>query len=264
MQNSNDSAYGEMYLHQNNDTGTLYSFRLTYPTGSMELDLDTLESINVHDHIVMLTSRKRKWCVIVSIPIDDEIRGLQQCVKYCNYLCELTLRMKALANDYYYAGVYTAMEKEEEKSYLKHNSQALLPIPTPFELVEASVEDRHFDEASRNKILSTKCIFCLTEKRNSNADYYIHPYVPLSYAGDALAMCDACLGEWQHHRKSATERCELILEGEENEEICAVCSDTHIEIIMCSSCVRSFCNSCLRQVQLTIIKCILLTCTVCC
>lgn len=62
-------------------------------------------------------------------------------------------------------------------------------------------------------------------------------------------MCHICLYNWEQYRETAKENGDLVLKGEVNEEICAICSDSPEEdMIMCSSCPRTYCNPCLRRV----------------
>ena len=242
-----EEIQGELNLFQIEDTHHILKFQPFNAFNNYSFDIDDITTIDPEKRTVDCLVQNDS--VQIRIPQYDAIVKFQECVEYCRSLCHLTLRMRAIARDYYFAGVYSAMANDAEHALLNFSVPKLLTRHQPFEIVEVSANDKTFDEAARNRILSTKCIFCQVEKRNApTVDYFIHPYVPSNSAGDSIAMCDHCLIEWQRYRQAAAQRNELILEGEENEEICAICSDTPTEIVMCSACVRSFCNSCLAQV----------------
>lgn len=60
-----------------------------------------------------------------------------------------------------------------------------------------------------------------------------------------IFMCINCLKNWKLYRDHAIHESRLVLPGEVNEELCAVCSDCPQKIILCSACQRSYCDSCL-------------------
>jgi hypothetical protein len=243
---------GKLSLAQISDTHHVIRFNRDDGDKSRDclaFDLEDGVEIRHSDRVVIVKDIDSDRVIVFIIPSADDISFLKDLVEACRYLCTLTLRMKGLLRDYYYSGVYSAIEHPEETAILNDNITSLLPIPQIFHTLALAIDDNSIDEATRCRVLSTKCTFCLTEKRNAPfIDYFIHPYVPSNYQGEPLAMCDVCLQNWQIYREKASSDNELILEGEENEELCGLCSDTPQEIVMCSSCVRSFCEGCLRQI----------------
>ena len=243
-----EEIHGELNLFQIEDTHHILKFQPFNAFTTYSFDIDDIANIDAEKRTI--DCQVKNDSVQIRIPQYDAILKFQECVEYCRSLCHLTLRMRSIARDYYFAGVYSVMGNDAENNPLNFSAPQLLNRHQPFEIVEVSANDKNIDEAARNTVFSTKCIFCQVEKRNApTVDYFTHPYVPCNYSGDSIAMCDNCLIEWQRYRQAAAQRNELILEGEENEEICAICSDTPNEIVMCSACVRSFCNSCLAQVR---------------
>ena len=243
-----EEIQGELNLYQIEDTHHILKFQPFNVFTTYSFDIDDISDVDLDKRTIHC--KMKEFSVRIRVQLPDAIRKFQECIDWCRKLCLLTLRMRSIARDYYFAGIYSVMDSQSD-SFEFHSSFPLLTTPQSFEIVEISTDDKNVDENARNKILSTKCIFCQTEKRNApSVDYFIHPYVPSNSSGESIAMCDHCLMEWQRYRQAASQRNELILEGEENEEICAVCSDTPTEIVMCSACLRSFCNSCLVQVLL--------------
>lgn len=95
-----------------------------------------------------------------------------------------------------------------------------------------------------------KCFYCKNEYENLGLtnDLYIHPYVPIKFDGLPVLMCITCLQNWKEYRDTAQYENELILPGEINEEICCLCSDSPETLTLCSSCPRSYCNTCLLKI----------------
>ncbi len=73
-----------------------------------------------------------------------------------------------------------------------------------------------------------------------------HPYVPFNSAGRPIPFCVACEKNWNQHRESVKQKNKLHVDGDFNEEICALCSNWPKKLICCSYCPRSYCKSCLK------------------
>lgn len=185
----------------------------------------------------------------------------------CKELCDLTLRVDCLARDYYFAGVYSVLQAkmEEGEENLEtdnksskaqeleglHNFSALLPSSLNFSFLQPDSlqeEDLIHEEATGTAGPDIICAYCQDIRKGREVDYFVHPYLPSNYMGEQLAMCAPCIDAWWKYREAARRTKELILEGEVNEELCCVCSATPELIVMCSSCVRSFCESCLALI----------------
>ena len=109
----------------------------------------------------------------------------------------------------------------------------------------SAVSRREGSRFLHNKI---KCIYCDVEKdRDPHRVYIVHPYCPVSHSDETITMCMPCAGNWDAYRSKLQSSLGLILAGEENEELCALCSDTPEQLVMCSFCPRSFCNNCLKR-----------------
>lgn len=108
--------------------------------------------------------------------------------------------------------------------------------------------NKHVPRKIEDKLRAdAKCFYCFT-KYADNAKFYIHPYVSKNFQKKAMVMCEVCMENWKDYREHALAENQLILEGEINEEICALCSDTPSELVLCSCCQRSFCDGCLQKI----------------
>ena len=77
-----------------------------------------------------------------------------------------------------------------------------------------------------------------------------HPYCTSDFCLTRLYLCTKCNDNWHTYRKNAEDGKYLILDGEENEEICSVCADypNDSQLVMCATCPRSYCNTCLNKI----------------
>jgi len=104
---------------------------------------------------------------------------------------------------------------------------------------------------NKEMIYDTKivvCSYCQKSKASSQeTDFYLHPYVPRTFEGAPFFFCSSCIFNWKDYRDDAIVHGQLILDGEVNEEICALCSTTPEELVLCSTCPRSYCHDCLRK-----------------
>ena len=94
------------------------------------------------------------------------------------------------------------------------------------------------------------CVFCDIKKvdhLNRKLDFISHPFVTKTFSGNEIYLCIPCVTNWSDYRCRMESENGLILPGEQNEELCAICSDTPDELVLCSTCVRSYCNPCLKR-----------------
>jgi hypothetical protein len=91
------------------------------------------------------------------------------------------------------------------------------------------------------------CVYCDTPGNLEQLNLTVHPFVPVSIDGNVLYFCEPCRSSWFSFRQAAARLELLVLAGEYNEEVCCVCSDSPTELVLCSACPRSYCNSCLTK-----------------
>ena len=99
-------------------------------------------------------------------------------------------------------------------------------------------------------VTDIQCFYCdVAKSADPSRAFVVHPYVPRSTSRSTpVLICVTCLANWRDFRENATRAGELILQGQTNEELCALCSDTPDELILCDRCPRSFCRTCLAKV----------------
>ena len=86
-----------------------------------------------------------------------------------------------------------------------------------------------------------------TIKKNCNK-FIEHPFVSRNIRNQPIHICLDCVSNWRKFREDCCKSGVLQQDNETNEDICALCSDSPDEIIMCLSCPRSFCHNCIRAV----------------
>ncbi len=93
----------------------------------------------------------------------------------------------------------------------------------------------------------SQCVYCQVQDSDENA-LIVHPYVEHDFQSRPIYICNTCHGNWKTFRDAAIEDDALVYEGEVNEELCAICSDSPAELVMCGSCPRSFCIRCIQEI----------------
>jgi hypothetical protein len=95
------------------------------------------------------------------------------------------------------------------------------------------------------------CVYCSVAKTHLHT-FHHHPYIAVRYDNSIVYTCSSCNDSFWSFRKEAEETLEgkLKADGERNEQICAMCSDCpDDDLVLCSQCPRSFCNSCLIKLK---------------
>lgn len=169
----------------------------------------------------------------------------------CMHICNDVLSLNALIRDYYVSGIRSSIGN-------KRNLQLSHEILKQFS--NSSMTDHLLLETSApsswkasSKILETRsnsqCFYCdISSNVDPSRKFVVHPYVPQSSKSTPIVMCLICLENWKEYRDKAEFEGELILSGQVNEEICALCADTPVELILCDTCPRSYCHVCLEKI----------------
>ena len=215
--------------------------------------------------------------------IDDgnEYELLKEAIAECRMLAEYTLRLQSLAKDVYYAGMYSELGLDsdllldEEFRKLRPMSEAPSSSSSSQAAGKSSAnnssaairygktQQSHHPRTSSSgtqKVIQLtssqsdnvvccyyNCNACHTHENDDDRQYYLHPYVQKNFQQEEMFMCSLCISNWREFREKAKNDGELVLPDEFNEELCAVCSDTPQNLIMCASCPRSFCGGCLDR-----------------
>ena len=203
----------------------------------------------------------------VTLKGDQEFSIVKRLLDSCRQVSELWLRLNALLRDSFYAGVYSQMVPEDGIKDL-HRELAMLKEKCYYDAGFGDLLVSLGMVQSRNRLhtaapspplraaetrpslptAAAKCVYCQVTRDSCRIGQtlMVHPYVDCDLRGKSLHICTTCQSNWQLHRKSATDKNVLVLNGEFNEEICAVCSDSPTELVMCLKCPRSFCHPCLK------------------
>jgi hypothetical protein len=103
---------------------------------------------------------------------------------------------------------------------------------------------------SATRTAPKKCFFCQMGAKKYREDQLMaHPYVSCDFRGAPLLMCAKCVSAWKLFRDAAIGDDELMLPGESNEELCALCSSLPETLVLCARCPRSYCAPCLSIVM---------------
>ncbi len=224
---------------------------------------------------------------LVSVTNNVEYTILKDAVRECATIINLSLRLDSMARDAYFSGYHLASshlrkgavpdngEIERSKAILYDFTQSVRlhdKLQGEFAYVEpresstkkgkgGGGRDASSSSPSKKAQLSSgrmqgtsflfdkiKCVYCDADRAHDpSREFIVHPYCPVTHSKETITMCMPCANNWDKYRSKLQKSEGLILKGEENEELCAICSDTPDQLIMCSFCPRSFCNQCLQR-----------------
>ena len=135
----------------------------------------------------------------------------------------------------------------------QEDSSVAVVVPVRPVRMSAAKRSRRENSVSRGSDGCPFCIYCGNSPprptRPSYAPLVVHPSVPTTIKGRPVYLCQRCLAAYRYYREEAANCGELVPEGQKNEEICCVCSETPNELTICSAanCRRSYCELCLRS-----------------
>ncbi|KAJ1408435.1 hypothetical protein B484DRAFT_403538 [Ochromonadaceae sp. CCMP2298] len=259
--------HGALYLTYIDDTTHMFRYEDEQRVVAVDIDSATLDD------------KKRTICFPFPRDSGDELlfhvademafSTLSRSTGDCKAICELKLRMESVLRDAYFSGVYMNLDPDPKINIHKEIAKLAKDRPDVFfnslrsgEGVQERVKkaSRKVQEDDSNVVLlgDLNCHFCHASKikrlvhiegeEQKLAEVFImHPFMPFNSRGDRIFFCLACADNWKDYRETAHAEGRMILEGEVNEEICALCSDG-TNLIMCSSCPRSFCPDCIDGV----------------
>lgn len=251
---------GRLSLLHVNDT--LHVVEYKDSERSIAVDVDFVELNSLDNTIRFTFPRGSGDRLVFSVEDENEFSILCQAKEDCQAICDLKLRLNSIMRDSYYSGVYSSLDPDgkivicDEMDRLKKENPGM-----NFSSLLNSNEQR-VDMANRlprqNKpaidanmihLSEVVCVFCAAAKLVlKDLDFIIHPNVPKTSSGKSNYMCSVCIENWKEYREIAEHEGQLVLPGEVNEEICAICSDTPSTLVLCGACPRSFCNNCLTRI----------------
>ena len=239
------------------------------------------DQFNVHKN--MNNKDYKKVIGTAHISNGAHYRLLKEAIVECKEVCALALRWEAIVRDVYYAGIYSSLSKDnhvlltDEITKLHNNDSNFNICKIPVHeglhtyINNTSMDDKGMGIITKDEIRKARfalvedidneyidkgvpisCVFCdMTSEKNISLQYYFHPYTLKNVDSSPIFMCAVCIANWKKYRDIAEKENRLILENEVNEEICCICSDTPIQLVLCSSCPRSYCRHCLTKILST-------------
>lgn len=234
---------GAVTIRKLNDTNYLFQFESECRSHAM---------VAVLENVVLLKDRKIFQVIVeenlVSFTTDSTAKYelFEEAVLECRMLSELVLRLDAVCRDVYYAGIYASSAANESDLMLSKELQILRDsqvVTSGFNIFALSANKhknidvlniKEGDGEGNSLSISSKtsmdissnivCIFCSAQKSNEITEKFaVHPYVPLTFKKEEIYMCLRCMHNWKDYREKAVLDCQLVLEGELNEELCGKC-----------------------------------------
>lgn len=180
----------------------------------------------------------------------------------CSQIRDLSLRVNAMVRDIYFAGMNTELASLPVEDLVEIMSTKMLTGASDFALfnIDPSVANNSengfgngLTDTTANDVIfdeqHVRCVYCMKVKASHiDLEFVIHPYVPITFKNDTIFMCMTCMDNWKEYRDKAEHEFQLILDGQVNEELCCLCSDTPETLVLCSNCPRSFCPNCLSKI----------------
>jgi hypothetical protein len=234
-------------------------------------DVDDVTTYSESNLVVLFTgARSSEPDLCLQLNCADDLQCFERALELCKECFAAALRLNIASRDSFFSGIYDSgcvvKDVEENGEVICTTLQAFI------------ASNRHRDAVSspgrrekKEVKVASKCFFCQeTPKRYApDSKLVVHPYVDRDFKGGQIQMCSRCIGNWKFYRDEAILNNELVLDGETNEELCALCSAIPDVLVLCSSCPRSFCEVCLSLVLgyneiKTMKKKDAWTCMVCC
>lgn len=158
---------------------------------------------------------------VIDFVVEDkiELSLLLDAIHECREVCELTLRLRSLVRDVYYAGVYNHIT-DYDNVVLSHEIIAQFgqnATGKPLKVFEMPkpVESQADQKIVVEDIIVT-CIYCdavVTDPDNVR-EFMIHPYVPFREdINNPNYMCMYCVHNWKDFRDQADVEKQLKLPG---------------------------------------------------
>lgn len=228
---------------------------------SIAVDIDLVELRSPDSTIRFTFPRGSNDKLVFKVEDDAEFSVLCKAKEDCQAICDLKLRLQSVLRDSYYSGVYSNLDPDAKINLCDEMDRLKKENPGVFfsALLNASERkpdthgtihkaNRELNDENAIRLSEVTCVFCDSAKAIlKDLDFVLHPNVSQNSANRPVFMCGVCIENWKEFRENAEHEDQLVLPGEVNEEICAVCSDTPESLVLCGECPRSFCSACLAH-----------------
>jgi hypothetical protein len=278
------SSEGEEFAgHLSVDVSKNSLFMLTFRAGDSKVvcDIDdamldeTARVVTFGDGTGSTTAADGNGCARFELETLDAVSLFKEMIASCNDIFHLSLRINTAVRDCFRSGIRIGgggatgglwagkrQVGEEKRVSSKSGDTLLLDALAGFvshALPKAKAMSDSIAGADSLAVATSehrppraapkKCFFCQMGEKKYREDHLTgHPYVSCDFKGAPIFMCLKCVSAWKMYRDAAKEADELLLPGEINEELCALCSSLPDTLVMCASCPRSYCECCLSIV----------------
>lgn len=252
------SIEGKLSLLHVNDTIHVIEYKDN--ERSIAVDIDLVELRSPDSTIRFTFPRGSNDKLVFKVEDESEFYILCKAKEDCQAICDLKLRLNSLLRDAYYSGVYSNLDPDakinlnDEMDRLKRENPAVhfsaLLNTQDSKPTNNSIHKVYRETSDENtvRLSEVSCVFCDSAKLMfKDLEFVLHPNVSQNSANRPVFMCGVCIENWKEFRENAEHEGQLVLPGEVNEEICAVCSDTPESLVLCGECPRSFCQNCLQH-----------------
>jgi len=143
--------------------------------------------------------------LIVKLDNNEDLQILRDAYLLSREVCDLTLRLRSVARDFYFSGVYRA--KPEATAVFSELIQNIDLSGKEEQDILSDIVNVVENSSSKDglkslqKAIRIKCIFCDEDSVTSpSLDFLSHPYVSCNFHGEELFLCSKCHGNWQSYR----------------------------------------------------------------
>lgn len=190
---------------------------------------------------------------ILSFNSQDDYQFAKDIYDECVHICNNVLSLNSMIRDFYVSGIRNSIGSKRNLLLSHEILKQFSTSSISEDFLFSDSQPQHNSLKAKGKVFdvrsNAKCFYCsVTSAMDCVRKFVVHPYVPQSSKSVPVVMCLICLENWKEYRDKAEFENELILADQVNEEICALCSDTPPELILCDVCPRSYCHNCLEKI----------------
>ena len=203
----NQIVDGVLSIVQISNDITIVEFESHDFSVSLSLDMEdaTLEKENfIIKFVSVLDPTPIQFRLLDNIDLDI----FERTQLLCNEVRESTLKIRSIARDFYFSGIYRNLKNSENIQNIVF-TDVLKDISSDFNdenllsALPSTKLDSHLDDNLKtfHRPQRIFCIFCDADNFNSpNLSLAAHPYVSQNFRGETIHLCKVCLGNWGSYR----------------------------------------------------------------
>ena len=270
------AALSENMDHRKEVVGSLHMYHcninsgyaLTFSTDSMQSVVVSADKLTLRDPVKLEFSLQVSKCLTHVLQAMNiiEYEQFAEALSLSKEIINMKQQLNMCLRECFLDGVFTNADIPPEdisfnnlSTFLANASASVQEIivndtttTSPSKAAAITHRSSHGKEKSMSAVAAVRlnyshmaCVYCDTP--GNFEQIQVHPYVPVTMDKQVLFLCKPCRKNWVSYRQTAACLHQLVLPGEFNEEVCSVCSDSPSELVLCSSCPRSFCTLCLTK-----------------